>query len=899
MKKNVKLFLVLVLLMFALPSLAAEEVVATLDVNLVDEDEVVEKEANLGMVLDKYSNEVLYLDAKYPGEAIEEDFSEDIAKFYPKMNDETRFKQSNFLRTVVRLYRLGKVAYEKYKEMMLVPPAPALVLADDEYEQDEVYVYQDVGKPLVIEDFKKVVSYSDEKQDVDAYQAKRIRDKATPKQQKQFQKMEDALNKLEFRKLMLYGLTEDSPFDDKRGFGEWVGDKAKARLVSNQRTIAGAKELSVALQLVVPRGYIVLSEPLLQYEGLQLKLKETENLETYATSLSVPRRLILSSGENAVGYVDNQLISIPLVLKDVNQPLQLEAQLQFTLCGNNVCENQSLAPKLDLEVGKAEASSAAEFLILAEANLPKVENANLKIKSLVVEPRSKPEEGDILRVILESKKSPSDFDVFVNNAEGIKFASPLVRIDGKQIVVRLRVMDTKVSLAGKEFVITARVDKENAIRQTHVAEEAPLWDAESQRLNLSIVLLGVLGGFLLNLMPCVFPVLSLKLLTFTKFGGLNEQKIRSSFLYNVLGIFTAFVILGIMLISLKLFGYAIGWGMQFQNVYFLVFIVFVVGTFLAQVFGWLNFSSANLANKLIGSNAKPEKLSHFLTGLFLVLLATPCTAPYLGTALGFALAGSVIDIVVVLSAIAVGLALPYILLAFSPGLASMMPRPGPWMLKLNRLMVLMLVLTIVWLLSLLYAQTSGALLARLSLYLGLFLIVLFIRKKLLEAIIDSGENLKIVAKVKRMFNGASLLLLLGLVALGMWDAKTGYSDKREVMARTHYNYLMDNDIIKTNLSQGNLVLLRIGADWCLTCKYNDFVLFDSPMTKEMMENAGVMVLDIDWTNYNPQVLELMGKFGRKGLPFYVLYSPRIPDGVVLPEIVSEQQFRELVENLRY
>lgn len=868
--------------------------------DIVEADENISEQIDVGLVLRKYVDDIEYLDKKYPKDLIDEDFSDDIAKFYPEMDSKNLFEQSQFLRWAVKVYRSGNIIYDKYKEMMLTPPTPTLIVADDEYDMGEVPVYQDVGKPLIINDFKKVISYGSEPQDIAAYNAKRIIDRGNPEEIKHFKELEDVFSKLDFKKILLYGIVYDSPFKDNRGIGEWAKtDKVKSRLLSNTKETGDKKELKMAVQIAIPRGYLILTDDFLQYEAMQIKISASENLQNYTLNPPVPQRINFSNGNNVVGYANEVIIPLQLNLINSKLPLKLEAEINLTLCGKNVCEAISIKPELELKAGVASESRVASFLRNMENILPKENNPQIKITNLIAEPSSLADNGQILRINLLSKNNPSDFDIFIHSDDNIKFARPLIRIDGKKIVARFRALDNKIDLNGKEFTITARLDRNNSVRQKMSATDKSVLDAETNKLNLGIIMLGILGGFLLNLMPCVFPVLSLKLLAFTKFGGMNEERIRSSFLYNILGIFAAFVILIVMLISLKQLGMAIGWGMQFQNIYFLIFICFVVMAFLAQVFGLLNISTSTLATKFICKTAYQEKLSHFMTGLFLVLLATPCTAPYLGTALGFALSGSTVDIVVIMLAIALGLASPYILLALSPSLATLVPHPGPWMQKVNRLMIFMLFLTIIWLLSIVYVQTSAWTVVRLAIYLGLFLSLLAIRKYMIEMTDNYDENPEVIYRVKRLFNLITTSLIFILLIVGFWDAKSSYNDKRSVIAASHYSQMIKNEVIKQNLNNGKMVLLRIGADWCLSCKYNDFTVFSSPMTKDMMEDSGVEVIDIDWTNYNPQVLNFMEKFGRKGLPFYVLYSQRIPDGMVLPEIIAEKEFRELVENLKY
>ena len=208
----------------------------------------------------------------------------------------------------------------------------------------------------------------------------------------------------------------------------------------------------------------------------------------------------------------------------------------------------------------------------------------------------------------------------------------------------------KLAGVGKNFEVSAKLDDINTIRTNIKPQQASFFDTERPELSLGLLALAVLGGFILNFMPCVFPVLALKILAITKFGGSNAAKVRRGFLFTCLGLVTAFLILIGLLILLKSLGYALGWGMQFQSTSFLLIMSFVLIVFMLQIAGIINLGTPQWADRLLRSPNQSEDLLNFLTGLLLVLLSTPCSAPYLGTAIGFALAGSYSDIVIIMTA---------------------------------------------------------------------------------------------------------------------------------------------------------------------------------------------------------------------------------------------------------
>ena len=276
-------------------------------------------------------------------------------------------------------------------------------------------------------------------------------------------------------------------------------------------------------------------------------------------------------------------------------------------------------------------------------------------------------------------------------------------------------------------------------------------------------------------------------------------------------------------------------------------------------------------------------------------MSTPCTAPYLGTAVGFALAGTTVDIFAIFAGVATGLSLPYVLFWLFPHLAGILPPPGSWMQKVNGFMLLMLFLTIVWLLHIVNAQTNGWFVFRLAMYGILFWFLLWLRYLSLTAdlsTLPAETGQKAARLLASIFAGASLLLFAGAVADGHFAAERRLNKIEE----TRLSSTGDKEI-ESYLKKGKTVLVTVGADWCLTCRYNDIMVFANPAVINNIKSRGVVVLNIDWTIRNADTLRFMKKYGRSGLPFYILFTPLVPDGLILPEILTERELNLLIDNL--
>ena len=264
-----------------------------------------------------------------------------------------------------------------------------------------------------------------------------------------------------------------------------------------------------------------------------------------------------------------------------------------------------------------------------------------------------------------------------------------------------------VALAGEAIIVTL-VDGDALIEQTltavpGIAEAPPLWDF------ILILALAFLGGLILNLMPCVLPVLSLKVIGAIGLGGASRAVVTGRFLATAAGILLSFLVLAAGVAGAKQAGLAVGWGLQFQQPLFLVALIIVITLFASNLWDLFQIPlPAWLGGIGGGGTEQPHGMAgHFASGAFATLLATPCSAPFLGTAIGFALARGTPQIFAVFAALGIGMATPYLAIAVAPGLATRLPHPGKWMVTMKRVLALLLAATALWLLTVLATQSGS------------------------------------------------------------------------------------------------------------------------------------------------------------------------------------------------
>lgn len=401
------------------------------------------------------------------------------------------------------------------------------------------------------------------------------------------------------------------------------------------------------------------------------------------------------------------------------------------------------------------------------------------------------------------------------------------------------------------------------------------------------LLFGFLGGFILNLMPCVLPVISLKIFGFMRQAGDTRGNILKHGLAFTAGIFTWFLGLAAVVIALKSTGSEVTWAFQFQNPWFNFVIGAVVFLFALNLFGVFEIVLPGRAAQGIAEAGSHGGLAgSFTQGILATLLATPCTAPFLGTALGFAFSQPPAVILAMFAAVATGMGFPYVLLSAQPGWMKFLPKPGAWMERLKQFMGFPLLATLLWLLYIIGQQRStAAIIWAAAAYLCLALAA-WIYGTFLGPL--ASKRTRTLASA-----GIALSLALGLgYFAGDLFARSASSppEKRETVAGEGIPWAPYSEAELQNLlAAGKGVFLDFTADWCLTCKFNERTAIDTAAVREAFAKSGIVPMKADWTNSNPEITRKLAQFDRVGVPFYLFYPPgRADEPVILPELLTEQ-----------
>jgi thiol:disulfide interchange protein/DsbC/DsbD-like thiol-disulfide interchange protein len=384
------------------------------------------------------------------------------------------------------------------------------------------------------------------------------------------------------------------------------------------------------------------------------------------------------------------------------------------------------------------------------------------------------------------------------------------------------------------------------------------------------------GGVVLNLMPCVFPVVSLKILAFVQAAGDDPRRVRAHGLTFAAGVLVAFWALAALLLALRAAGEEIGWGFQLQSPGFvaaMAFLLFGLGLSLA---GLVEIGTSLTR---VGGASSSGYRSSFMNGALATVVATPCTAPFMGAALGYAMTQSAGTSMLIFTALGAGMAAPYVALSAWPALLRFLPRPGVWMLRFRQLTAFPLFATVAWLAWVFGHQTGIDGVLRLLLGLTLLALGLWIWGQWVT--LSAAERTKWVARTA----GAGFIVAGLVLAATSAPAATAATASKPAGGIAWEIY--SEESVAAHRAAGRPVFIDFTAAWCLTCKVNERIAFSSNEVHELVKARNIAMLKADWTSKDPAITRALAGFGRSGVPLYVLYEadpaaqPRL-----LPEILS-------------
>ena len=558
------------------------------------------------------------------------------------------------------------------------------------------------------------------------------------------------------------------------------------------------------------------------------------------------------------GYEDQVIFPVDLIVKDLNKDIDITANINFLICAD-VCIPESAVIKTTLNT------------IAEDVNLSKWRD---QVPSILLPNISSVNENYLELRFSYNKKIddiyffPIEENMFIYNP-----TQDLIREENNWLlkVPLLKGITKNISgvlvINDESYIVKTDLNKNLLPQNLSNFGSITIWQA---------LIFAFIGGLILNIMPCVFPIISLKALSFVSMGGGSSNKVRLHALNFCFGVITSFVAIALAIVFLQKTGSMVGWGFQLQSppvVALLAILMFIIGLVLLMD---INIGTSMTRLGAVGAN-NTTYLSSFMTGVLAVIVASPCTAPFMGAAIGYALIQPSSITVPIFLSLGIGFSLPYLILATFPKLITKIPKPGEWMNTLKEFFAFPMFATALWLLWVFSIQTSIEILISLLICILIISILFWFAGKVKSKNIHITTFIfgLIIVLIELNFinkeNAAKAEIANDIVSVG-WDVNT--EDKLKKIDQAY--------------------LINFTAAWCITCQANDKLALSRPVVKKYLAENNIKYIVADWTNRDDNILKVLKEYGRTGVPLYLYWKPGLEETVILPAILTEDILIDLL-----
>ncbi|MFL2543248.1 MAG: protein-disulfide reductase DsbD family protein [Alphaproteobacteria bacterium] len=652
---------------------------------------------------------------------------------------------------------------------------------------------------------------------------------------------------------------------------DWsVGDSAKVRIISPYSQ-NNNKELLIGLEYEMDPGWKTYwKSPGDGGFAQNILWENSSNINNLEILWPTPEKFQIL-GLTSLGYQNNVIFPLKIEITDESKDTFVNLQVNFLIC-KEICIPGDARVILDIPAGNKELSDNIYIMERALSFLPEHNFDSSYIKNINASVY-KDNKNSLIKIIVETEKSFFNTNFFLHTPFGLPVVKNSMVYSNNNKLITAEFKYAKDLITNEQFPIEIIIQDENHnfinILDVQVKNISPPVKANNNYIYY--ILISLLAGLILNVMPCVFPILSIKLMSVFSSGQKNA---RVSFLTTAFGIIFSFILLGLIFLFLQYFKFSISWGMQFQQPYFLIFITLVIFLFMMNMFNQFEINPPSRITNFISLNNNNLYLKDFFNGFFATLMATPCSAPFVGTAITAAFTQNYLIGINIFLFMGMGMSSPYLLVAIFPKLVNFLPKPGKWMIYVKFFLGLLLLATVIWLSNILLNFFT---LSFLVLFLILFLILSY-RKK-----IPYFKNIITILILLSIFYLPSVKSLQNNPALK-------YDERWLNFFEVDINQLVIKD---------EVIFLDITADWCATCQFNKVNVLNSNKIIKLFEENNILLVRADWTRPNKKINVFLEKYKRFGIPFNAFFSKNFPDGVLLSELLSEKEILEVINKIKY
>jgi len=696
--------------------------------------------------------------------------------------------------------------------------------------------------------------------------------------------------------------------------------KTRATLVADVKSVQPGKTFTAGLVLTMsPRWHTYWKNP--GESGLATTITWTlpEGWTVGDIAWPLPEKKIESGDVLTYGYSGETVLMVPITPPATAVPgsrVKVKAQADWLECDQTCVPGSANVELLLPIIAELPVGDHQELFARYRAQIPRPfdKNSGFNIEQAV-------QDSVIQMRLIPSKERTGwpgraeDVDFYPEPLEGYTLGRPSIHVVEKTVSIDVPI--TGIQKIPNHRVlrgVVVFVDKNGG--RFGVLVEVPLTESLLDQMFESgqglagqqpialYLLFALIGGLILNIMPCVLPVIALKIFGLVKMAGNHPAKVNRLGWFFSLGIISSFILLALVVIVLKTAGQQVGWGFQFQEPLFVIIMGAIVFAFGLNLFGVYEIRPPSAAISGVGNVLETQVAqgrgyaASFWEGVFATILATPCTAPFLGSALGFAFSQTAWVILLIFAAVGIGMALPYLILTARPAWMKYLPKPGAWMETAIHFMGFLMMATLLWLLYILGKQLG----MEAVIWTGAFLLTVGI------ACWCIGRFATLTVSRRKYY--AAWVVALLIVVGGYLGFLEGVLNVRGLIAGTVVGdrddeTRLENRVawepfslqsLESRLREGKPVFLDFTAEWCLTCKVNERTVLVDQNVVQKLRSSGIVAIKADWTNRNPDITKLLQKFGRSGVPLYVIFPARKPtQPIVLPEVITPGMLLEALD----
>ena len=648
--------------------------------------------------------------------------------------------------------------------------------------------------------------------------------------------------------------------------------QSSVTLLTESNQVGGEETLLVGLEFNLSPGWHTYWEnPGDSGEGASIKWNLPSGFKASTILWPGPKRIPVEP-LMTYGYEDKALLLTEIKSpKEFSNPVKISAKINWLTC-KDICIPQEGQVDMTLIKGPKVANQFTSKLKEVALTVPKNFPSPYRV-SVINEKIFLQFEKEGSRNISEAYFFPKEYGLVNYTAD-----QKLERNDNS-FSLELSSAEVQLKTNTLKGVLKLKVD---GIKEFYTLDLPLEKNTNNPLVTISLltaIIFAFLGGIILNAMPCVFPILSIKILSFIEQSQGSKEKLFHHGLVFSAGVLTTFLAVSALLIFLRASGEAIGWGYQLQSpwvVSLLIYLFVVIGiVFMGNIV--LGSSFGNLGTLV--QNQK-DLTSSFFTGVLAVVVASPCTAPFMGPALGLALLQPGLKSIVIFLALGIGFSLPYLILSIYPQLLSKLPKPGEWMQTLKQIMAFPMWASALWLAWVLSSQVDmqsvfAVLLGALLIALGLWLM----------------EKTQNSASILRRL---TLIFSLGLMIFSIWLLPITTDNNSPNLKNEENAFSVQK--LNSLRSEQKMVFLNFTADWCITCKVNEAIALNQEKVKKILDEKNIIYLKADWTRKDPEIASMLASYGRTGVPLYLLF-PSQGDPIILPELLTEDLLLDFLKEI--